>query len=137
MSSRSQGFDGDSGASAGACHCSLASDMGRFTNDQFRFDQYLLAEFLRPTNPVQDALRGNSSYVCERLAYRSEPRMAERRELNIVETDDRHIEGHAQSHILQRAHGSNGGHIVEGNQRCKGLAGCLEFTDDRIAELRG
>ena len=85
MSSRSQGFDGDSGASAGACHCSLASDMGRFTNDQFRFDQYLLAEFLRPTNPVQDALRGNSSYVCERWAYRSEPRMAERRELNIVE----------------------------------------------------
>ena len=91
----------------------FADGLGRFTDDKFGIDHDLIAKALQAVKAIQNALGGNFSHIREGLADRRESRVAEGCQLNVVKADYRYVGGNAETEILQRAYGANGGHIIE------------------------
>ncbi len=98
----------------------MADGLGGFADDKFGFDRDLITKAFQAMEPIQDALRRNSSHIREGLTDCCKPGIAEGRQLDIVETNYGDISG-------------NGGHIVEGNQGGKPFTAGEQLDDDRVA----
>lgn len=107
--------------------------MSGFADDKLGFDRDLIAKAFQAVEPIQNALRRNSSHIRKGLTDRCKPWAAKGCQLDVVETDYRDIDGNAEAQIFQRAHGTNGGHIIEGNQGGKPFTAGEQLADDRIA----
>ena len=111
----------------------MADGLGGFADDKFGFDRDLITKAFQAMEPIQDALRRNSSHIREGLTDCCKPGIAEGRQLDIVETNYGDISGNAEAQVFQCAHGTNGGHIIEGNQGGKPFTAGKQLADNRVA----
>src|SRR6266704_6995391 len=109
--------------------------VSRFPHDQPRFYGDLFSESLRPMKPVQNTLCRDPSHLRQGLADSRQPRIVKCSSVDIVETNHRDIEWHAQSKILKCPYRTNSGHIVKGDYGSEPRPGGKEMLHHGIAQL--
>src|SRR5581483_385446 len=97
----------------------------------------MLAETLCSMNSVEDALRGNPSYIRHGLANGGEPWIIECGRFDIVKSNYRNVFRDTQPEVLQGAYCTNRRHVVERYNSSETLTGGEKLLHDGISQFRG
>ena len=89
----------------------------------------------RAGDAAEEDLGGGASHFAQRLADGSESGVLIGGALNVVETDDGDIFGHAQAGFAESANGSHSGDVVEGEERRKGFSTGEQGLGGFVSEL--
>ena len=108
---------------------------GAFANDQLGKNGEFGGVILETLKPLEQDACCCCAHFAERLANGGQAGSMVVGELDVVKTDDGDVLGDTEIGVAKSADGSNGSHVVEGNDSGERTTALEEGLDDGIAEF--